>query len=108
MRHRDSLWQLSQQRLSDPHGRFHALDLPLTLHSLATGWMALGPDQRPRSVLRGVFGFWIGRVVVLRDAAVKIISRADVELARSVFKDVGPELRLAACQTPRAGLEPAT
>ena len=59
-------------------------------------------------MLGGVFGLGIGRVVVFGDAAVEIISRADVEAARSILKDVGPELRFATCQTPRAGLEPAT
>ena len=43
----------------------------------------------------------------LGNAAVEIIGRADVELARSVFEDERPELRFAACQTPRELDSPA-
>ena len=70
--------------------------------------MRFRPDEFPWAVLYGVLGFGIGSVVMFFHTAIKVISRADVELACSVFKDVCPELRFAECQTPRAGLEPAT
>ena len=72
--------------------------------------MAFVPDEFPRAVFVGV----LGRVIIFRtwivllDAFVQIIRRADIESARLILKYINPEWTSSYFQTPRVGLEPTT
>src|SRR2546427_430982 len=66
------------------------------------------PPSSPLFPYASLFRSAADRVVVLDEAPVGIVTRADVELARNVLKDVNPENRSFSFHTTRLGLKPRT
>ena len=92
--------------VANPRCGLHLLDLRFSGHGRGAGWMRLGPDQRPWAVLGCVFRFGTGRVVVLGDAAAKVVGRPDIETTLWVLQNLCPISFSSSRQTPRAGLQP--
>ena len=93
----------TQEKPANPDGRLARLDESFASHRIRTGKVTLGPGQDPRAVFGGVFFLGAIGVVMLGQAANKVVGGTDVEFPRGVLEHVYPKWPRSPGQPPLFG-----